>query len=295
MRSVSIAIAASFTLSLCHAGNLVGIAVDPNSPNPLTPYWGLPYLIDPITGATTLITQNFTWYDNNGPGTPRDNHFYLSAGDSPNPNTLFGTSPVNLYEANFGTGVVNFWNSGFSAYDLAYDSNRNLLYGSMGDVFVKTSLAPCSGPCPPPTVVGNFGAPIFAMGYVPDEGLYGVDMLTGMLSRIDVDTGALTAIGPTGIGFLVNQLSITDIEYDSATGRMIASAGGPEDPRYGPPLGSGKIYLLDRFTGSATLLNDHAPNFFSLAEFTPEPASPILVGAALLALGVRWRFRRNLS
>src|ERR1035438_3694004 len=64
MRSVSIAIAASFTLSLCHAGNLVGIAVDPNSPNPLTPYWGLPYLIDPITGATTLITQNFTWYDN---------------------------------------------------------------------------------------------------------------------------------------------------------------------------------------------------------------------------------------
>src|ERR1035437_2921142 len=294
MRSVNAAIAALFTVSICHAGFLVGIAVDPNSP---VPGRGLPYRIDPMTGATTLITQNFTWYDSNPVGSPQDNHFWLVAGDPPYPATIFGASPFNLYTANVDTGVANFYSSGGSALDLAYDSDHNVLYSSLGDRLATIPLVPCSGPCPPIPVVGQFPFPIYAMGYVPGDGLYGVDPATGTLWRIEVHTAALTPVGPTGI-FLANGLSITDIEFDTATGRMIASAGGPE-PYFsgtsGTPFASGKIYLLDRFIGATTLLNGNAPNFFSLAEVSPEPASLILVGAALLALGVRSRFRRILS
>lgn len=299
MRSVYAATTAFFTVSVCHAGMLVGIAVDPNLYNlndPFAPYsqMGLPYRIDPMTGATTLITQNFTWYDIGPVGYPGDNHLWLVAGDSPYPATIFGASPVNLSSANFDTGVGNFYYSGGYAFDLAYDSDHNVLYSSTGDSLATIPLVPCSGPCPPIPKIGGLPFPIYAMGYVPGDGLYGVDAYTGMLYRINGDTAALTQVGFTGVGLAVNGLSITDIEFDTATGRMIASAGGPEGLRVGPFL-SGKIYLLDRFTGSTTLLNDNAPNFFSLVEVSPEPASLILMGAGLLALGVRWRFRQKLS
>lgn len=281
MRSVYAVIAAFSTVSLCHAGFLVGIAADANSPNSAT---GVPYLIDPMTGATTLLTQPF-------------DHLYLVAGDSPYPSTIFGASPVNLYTANFATGVTSYYSSGGSALDLAYDSDHNVLYSSLGGWLTTIPLVPCSGPCASMPPVGQFAVPIFAMGYVPGDGLYGVDPGTGTLWRIDVNTAALIPVGPTGVGLSVNGLSITDIEFDSATGRLIASAGGPEPvyPGSGTPFASGKIYLLDRFTGATTLLNDNAPNFFSLAEVSPEPVSLILVGGALLALGVQSRFRRHLS
>ena len=283
MRSVYAVIAAFSTVSLCHAGFLVGIAADANSPNSAT---GVPYLIDPMTGATTVLTQPF-------------DRLYLVAGDSPYPATIFGSSTVNLYTANFATGVASIYSSEGSALDLAYDSGHNVLYASLGDDRLATiPVIPCTfPPCQPETVVGNFTLPIFAMGYVPGDGLYGVDPDMGTLWRIDVNTAALIPVGPTGVGLLVNGLSITDIEFDSATGRLIASAGGPEPvyPGSGTPFASGKIYLLDRFTGATTLLNDNAPNFFSLAEVSPEPVSLILVGGALLALGLRSRFRGHLS
>lgn len=150
-----------------------------------------------------------------------------------------------MYAANLDTGAVHFYSSGGSAFDLAFDREHNVLYSSLGEWLFTVPLVVCSGPCPPATKVGNFTAPIFAMGYVPGDGLYGVDILMGMLWRIDVNTAALTLVGPTGIGLSVNGLSITDIEFDTATGEMIAAAGGSEDP-FGSRLQSGKIYLLDR-------------------------------------------------
>ena len=299
MRSVYVASATLFAVALCHAGTLVGIGVDRNRPfdryNPV----GLPYRIDPMTGATTLITQNFTPYDV-GPVGPPSPYVYLSAGDSPYPATIFATNGNDLHTVNFDTGVAAYYYAGCCGGppELAYDSDHHVLYAGGGNSIGTIPLGYCPmGPCPPGTLVGTFDAQIYALGYVPGEGLYGVDMNTGMLYRIDGNTAALTPVGPTGVGLMVNGLSITDIEFDSTAGRMIASAGGPEplfpSAPYDTLLPSGKIYLLDRFTGSTTLLNDNAPNFFSLVEVSPEPVSLILVGGALLMLCLRYRPNRN--
>ena len=279
MRSFSVITAAFVTGSLCYAGTLVGIAVDPNSPIGTQ---GLVYRIDPITGATTPMAGNYFW---------------LVAGDSPYPATIFGSSPINLYTANFDTGGGGLYYSGGVAFDLAFDSDHNTLYSIVDSSLRTIPLTPCSGPCPTIPVIGSLSAPIYAMGYVPGEGLYGVDAVTGMLYRIDGNTAALTPVGPLGPEFMGTGLSITDIEFDVATGRMIATAGFGEPVPVGPPgrlpLVSGKIYLLDRYTGGVTLLNDNAPNFISLAEVSPEPVSLILLGTGLLALCVRWRAQRK--
>ena len=294
MRAVNTAIAALFTVSLCHAGFLVGVAFDPNSPDPQL---GLPYRIDPMTGATTLITENFTWTDF-GSSILKDNHLYVRAsGDSPFPGTIFSTNGNDLHTVDFSTGVTTYYYAGCCGGppELAYDSDHNVLYAGGGGWLGTIPLVYCpQGPfCPPGTTVGTFSAQIYALGYVPGDGLYGVDKNDGMLYRINGNTAALTAVGYTGIGLLIDGLSITDIEFDTSTGRIIATAGGPEPYGVGAPFPSGKIYLLDRFTGATTLLNDNAPNFFSLAEVSPEPANLILMGVGLLALGVRSRFRRN--
>src|SRR5664279_794832 len=94
MRSFSVVTAAFITGSLCYAGTLVGIAVDPNAPSGTS---GLVYRIDPITGATTPMAGKYFW---------------LVAGDSPYPATIFGSSPVNLYSANFDTGGGGLYYSG---------------------------------------------------------------------------------------------------------------------------------------------------------------------------------------
>src|ERR1035438_249078 len=141
MRSVYAAIAVSFTVSLCHAGTLVGIAVDPNLPNSQL---GLPYLIDPMTGATTLITQNFDWYDfgvllNHG-----DNHLYLyAAADSPFPGTIFSSNGNDLHTVDFATGITTYYNSSGGPLDYAYDEVHNLLYGTWGNSLSGMNLVYC--------------------------------------------------------------------------------------------------------------------------------------------------------
>lgn len=298
MRSVYPILITLCMVSVCHAGILVGIAVDPNSPFAMV---GLPYQIDPMTGAATLITQNFTHVGIGG-STPGDNHLYLAAGDSPYPATIFGGTGPNLYTADFAHGIQTYYSGSLGPEELAYDQTNNLLYGTDGTNLEKIPVTPCDmGTCLPPTPVGSFPVPILAMGYVNGDGLYGVDAEMGMLWRIDGNTAHLTLVGPTGVGLLVDGMSMTDIEFDSTTGRMIATAGGPEPTiplgsLFGgatAPLASGRIYLLDRFTGATTLLNGNAPNFYSLVEVSPEPASLIPVGAVLLVLALRSRARRQ--
>ena len=283
MRSVYLITIALLAVSTCYGG-LVGTAVDPNS---TLSNWGELYNIDPVTGATSPLRPFFLY----------------GIGDSPLPATIFGSSTINLYALNLDTNVVSHYNPN-GALDLAYDGDHNVLYGVFPDSLVTISPDPCDYvPCPTIHTVGSFGGlQMWALGYVPGEGLYGVDGMFGTLWRIDPTNAALTAVGPTGVGWLLTGMGITDIEWDSGTGRMIATAGGPESfdtfgdgpSPLGPPLTSGKIYLLDRQTGALTLLNDNAPNFFGLAEATPEPGSffLIMMGALAVAGGRLVRRRR---
>lgn len=126
-----------------------------------------------------------------------------------------------------------------------------------------------------------------ALGFVPGAGLYGVS--DNFLYLINDSTGATTPVGATGLLDLTK--AITDLAYDSATGRLIASAGCSKFDAFTQfacdESHQGSIYLIDRATGHATLLNGNAPMIVGLAEVVPEPSSALLFALGLGALLVR--------
>ena len=236
---------------------------------------GLVYGIDPITGAVTPTSDQFVKWGASG---------------APQPGTIFGTSVINLWELNLNTGVSTPVGSfeeprvgPVGITELAFDRQSGVLYGTDYSSLFSIDFGSCHPYCPT-TLEGGLGVPeMWAMGWVPGRGLYGVDDSTDFLFRIDEATGSATPVGPTGVD------GITDIAFDSATGELIASAGGPEPFASGP----GKIYAIDLQTGGATLLNDNAPNMLGIADTVPEPGSWLLLATSLAALGGLWWLKKS--
>src|ERR1017187_4052049 len=185
-------------------------------------------------------------------------------------------------------------------FDLAFDRGTNTLYDTSGSALFSVHC-----PSPPGLCTETQVGPVFptshmqALGFVQGVGLYGVG--DNNLYLINPSSGVTTLIGFTGIGpNPLGNTNVTDLAYDSGTGRLIASVGCLK--QLGPgPLGSGgpcdesnpgSIYWIDRFTGHATLLNGNAPQLMGLAEVVPEPSSALPVAARLGALLV-WSLRRT--
>jgi PEP-CTERM motif-containing protein len=241
------------------------------------------YSIDPLTGNATQLLAGCT------PGCGGT----LGASGSPDAGSVFDNT-INLHETNVTTFQDTILGGLLHGLDLAFDRGTNTLYDTSGS-------APFAVQCPSPpglcteTQVG----PAFptshmqALGFVPGAGLYGVS--DNFLYLINDSTGATTPVGATGLLDLTK--AITDLAYDAGTGRLIASAGcskfdpftlfsGPCDESH-----QGSIYLIDRSTGHATLLNGNAPMIVGLAEVVPEPSSASLFALGLGAFLV-WSSRR---
>jgi len=241
------------------------------------------YSIDPLTGNATQLLAGCT------PGCGP----YLGASGSPYAGTIFDSSIVNLHETNVTTFQDTPLGGIFHPFDLAFDRGTNTLFDTSGSALFTVQC-----PSPPGLCTETQVGPAFptshmqALGFVPGAGIYGVS--DNFLYLINDSTGAITAVGATGLSDPTK--GITDLAYDSGTGRLIASAGcskfdpftlfsGPCDESH---LGS--IYLIDRSTGHATLLNGNAPMIVGLAEVVPEPSSALLFAlglGALLARGLR--------
>jgi PEP-CTERM motif len=238
--------------------------------------------IDPITGAVTPYG-----------GVPIVATYGITGG--PN-RTVFLTTVVNLYEWNLNTGVLTPLD-GFNdpmlgeipIGQLAFDLKSGVLYGTDNSSLFTIDLNDCPIEGCITTLVGVLGVgEMWAMGFVPGRGLYGVSEATDLLYQINAVTGLATPIGPTGVD------GITDIAFDSATGELIASAGGPKKicPPWSCTLSPGKIYAIDLQTGGAALLNNNAPTMFGIADVVPEPGSWLLLATGLAALGALSRLKR---
>jgi len=241
------------------------------------------YSIDPLTGNATQLLAGCA------PGCGGT----LGASGSPHADSIFDNT-INLHETNVTTfqgtilgGLLNF-------IDLGFDRSTNTLFDTSGSALFSVQC-----PSPPGLCTETQVGPAFptshmqALGFVPGAGLYGVS--DNFLYLINDSTGATTPVGATGLLDLTK--AITDLGYDAGTGRLIASAGCSKfDPftQFSGPCDEshqGSIYLIDRSTGQATLLNGNAPMIVGLAEVVPEPSSASLFALGLGALLV-WSLRR---
>ena len=242
------------------------------------------YNIDPLTGNTSLLL----------PGCAPGCGPFLGASGSPDAGTIFDSSTVNVHEINLTTFQDTALGGIIHPFDLAFDRGTKTLFDTNGSALFNVHCPSPPGLCTETQVGPAFpSSHMQALGFVPGAGLYGVS--DNFLYLINDSTGVTTPVGATGLPDPVR--GITDLAFDAGTGRLIASAGcskfDPSTPFSGPCDEShqGSIYLIDRLTGHATLLNGNAPMIVGLAEVVPEPASALLVAAGLAALLI-WSLRR---
>jgi hypothetical protein len=237
------------------------------------------YSIDPLTGNATLLLAGCA------PCGP-----YLGASSSPDASSIFIDSIVNVHEINLTTFQDTARGGILSPLDLAFDPSTKNLYDTNGSALFTVQC-----PSPPSLCTETQVGPVFptshmqAMGFVPGAGLYGVS--DNFLYLINGSTGATTPVGATGLPDMTK--GITDLAYDAGTGRLIASAGCSKFASSGgfnapcDESHQGSIYLIDRSTGHATLLNGNAPLIVGLAEVVPEPDSALLFALGFGALLIR--------
>ena len=233
-----------------------------------------PYQIDTLTGSVTPIV-GLNLYLN------------LAATQGSGPGLIFTTSIVNLYEWSISQGQCvtggfpcpgSYWNTLDHIVGIAYDSDHGILYGSDVSGLYRDWLSPNSYNATE-TFIGPLTTDVIE--YVPGDGLYGID--GAELVWIDPSTANTTPV--TSITFEGQPLfGLRDFAYDDVTGKLIASwfVDGP--------VSVGRLYLIDRTTGVATLL-EQGPPIYGLAqvETVPEPGTFVLAGGVLLAAGALLR------
>ena len=168
--------------------------------------WGT-YVIDPNTGVTTQKTYETGWA--------------MGASSSPYPQSIFvlGTIALGRFDMNSrqwqGLGYLPF-----TSWDLAFDRNAGVLYGVGYDGgVVSIDYGSCSMSCTE-TFVGSFQGDVRAIDFVRGFGIFGAD-INGSLWLFDPANGNVTNVGETGI------LGISDLAYDVAGKKLMASAGSP--------------------------------------------------------------------
>jgi len=271
------------------AGMIVGI--------PDSGQYGSPtslYSVDPQTGSTTPFGSLFSGY--------------IAESVSALNNTIFVSSPVNLYSLNVVTGqYVGYqclsdlacFSEAYAPFEFAYDSSDQTVY-SVADAHNTSTLVlehmvdlGPSGLGPPGSQSISWveNGPLGVSGirvieFIPGLGLYGTDG-TSAGYLINETTGQATLLSPlSGVS-----MPITGLAYDFDTGQLLASAGVYSNPPSMIYNGSGMIYQLDPITGHATLLNTDSADLVGIAFVsTPEPR-PAWVVFAGLVLGIALRHR----
>jgi len=182
--------------------------------------------------------------------------FDVSATSTGASGVLYGTNQSGrLYAIDPLTAAATFIGGGPAATENEFDTETGTLYseGADGDRRLFTIDQSTGG------VLGFVFHPIGALNGLEFVGgtLYGTFIdgpnRPSSLVTVDVSTGALTTIGPTGLG------PITGLAYDGAAGVMYGSTSGA--------FGAADLVTIDLTTGAATVVGSMGINRVGSIEF----------------------------
>jgi hypothetical protein len=192
-----------------------------------------------------------------GPDAVPSPAFDVSATATAGLGTLYGTNQSGeLYAIDPSTAVATYIGTSFrGATENEFDNTTGTLYaeGSDGNQNLYT-IDPSTG-----DVLGSVVHPFGALNGLEFVGgtLYGTfipfALQPSTLVTVDVSTGALTTIGPTGLG------PITGLAYDAAAGVMYGSTAGVSGPA--------DLVTVNLATGAATVVGSMGINRVGSIEF----------------------------
>jgi hypothetical protein len=219
------------------------------------------YSLDLSTAEASLVFSGpFEWLGAANSG--RDGIIYGAVGFDNGFDSLHEIDVINLTVTPIGD-----W-GGIEIRELAYDTTRNILYGSEQDELYEINQA--NGRA---SLIGRYFGPssMYAMTHIPSlDLLVGIDFATNLMYHISPDTGRATLVGDAGVN------RIADLWFDRATDRL-----------YGVTNFEGSVYEINPHTGAMSFVGTSNTHLTGLGQGIPSPTAWLPIAGAVALHSIR--------
>jgi hypothetical protein len=200
---------------------------------------------------------------------------WLGAANSGRDGIIFGAVGFdNGFESLHEIDVINQtvtsigdW-GGIEIRELAYDTTRDILYGSEQDELYEINQSTGRA-----SLIGRYFGPssMYAMTHIPTlDLLVGIDFATNLMYHISTETGRAALVGDAGVN------RIADLWFDRSTDRL-----------YGVTNFDGSVYEINPLTGATSFNGTSNTHLTGLGRGIPTPMAWLPIAGAIALYSIR--------